>query len=333
MDIRELGEFNLIERLLNQISDRGRGVALGAGDDAAAVSPTPGMLLLATCDSQVEGRHFRSTQVTPEQVGRRLAAVNLSDIAAMGGQPRWALVSLLLPPTTEIGFLEAMYRGLSDELDRFGAQIVGGNVAASDCLSLDLTLLGEVSPSEILGRGGARPGDAVLVSGTLGASAAGRAALEAGLTAAVPATVVSAHLTPEARIAAGRATASSHLASAMIDVSDGFAQDLGHVCDVSGAGALIVSAALPIAAETRDAAAALGQDPLRWALGGGEDYELIVTAAESSATELQRVVEHAAGVRLTRVGTILQPEQGRWMEGPDGGRVPLDSAGWQHFGV
>ena len=331
MQVGELGEFGLIERLLAQLGEAGAGIALGAGDDAAAIIPTPGMLLLATCDCQVEDRHFRRDQISPEQLGRRLAAVNLSDIAAMGGLPRWALVSLCLPPATQTAFVDGLYRGLAAELGSFGAQIVGGNLAAGALLTLDLTLLGEVAPAELMGRGGARVGDAVLVTGSLGSSAAGRAALEAGLTSAAAQRSVAAHLTPQPRVPAGRAIAAGGLATAMIDVSDGFAQDLGHICDASATAAVVTAAALPITPETLAVAEALGVDPMRWALGGGEDYELILTAPERSASDLVEVVEREAGVILTRIGTIVPPGDGRWLERVDGSRVPLTAAGWEHF--
>jgi thiamine-monophosphate kinase len=192
-----------------------------------SLTPTPGTLVLATCDSQVEGRHFLRSRIAPEHLGRRLAAVNLSDIAAMGGEPRWALVSLALPPETEVEFLEALYSGLVAELRRFGAAVVGGNVTGSGELLLDLTLLGEVRPEELLRRSGARPGDAILVTGTLGESAAGRALLDAGMDISAAPGAVQRHLTPEPRVEAGRALARSRLATAAIDVSDGFSQDLG----------------------------------------------------------------------------------------------------------
>jgi thiamine-monophosphate kinase len=329
VDVSELGEFPLIERLIERLGS-GRGVVLGAGDDAAALMPTPGMLIVATCDSQVEDRHFRRDRITPEQLGRRLAAVNLSDIAAMGGDPRWALVSLALPPATPATFVESVYVGLSAELQHFGAAVVGGNVAASEMLLFDLTLLGEVRPDQMLSRGGARAGDTILVTGTLGASAAGRAALDAGLDLQRAGSVINAHLTPEPRVLAGGAIAASGLATAAIDVSDGFAQDLGHICDASSAGALVEAARLPISEDTRAVARTLGLDPIELALSGGEDYELICTADPAAAAELIARVRDATRLELTAVGRILPAGAGHWIELPNGIRAPL-AGGWQHF--
>ncbi len=329
MEAGQLGEFPLIDRLVERLSS-GRGVVLGAGDDAAALTPTPGMLLLATCDSQVEGRHFHRSRISPEQLGRRFAAVNISDIAAMGGEPRWTLVSLALPPQTEVEFVEALYSGLVTELLRFGAAVVGGNVAASETLMLDLTLLGEVAPEQMLRRGGAQPGAEILVTGTLGESAAGRAALDAGLLGPASAAAVARHLTPEPRVAAGRALGASGLASAAIDVSDGFAQDLGHICDASNVGAEVEADALPISEATRKLAGRLGLDPINLALAGGEDYELICTAAPADVARLAALVQQQAGVPLTRVGTVLAASEGRRLRLPGGVTAPL-AGGWQHF--
>jgi thiamine-monophosphate kinase len=332
MQIGQLGEFDLIERLLAQIGTGGDGLILGPGDDTAAIAPTPGMLLLATCDCQVEGQHFRLDRGSPEQIGRRLAAVNLSDIAAMGGRPRWSLISLCLPPDTDALFVEQLYRGLSNEFTRFGTHLIGGNVARSDRLILDMTLLGETLPEELLRRSGAMPGDAVLVTGSLGASAGGRAVLDSGGAASeAEQKAVAAHLVPNPRVAAGRAIASTRAAHTMIDVSDGFAQDLGHICNASACGVAIEASSIPISPETRQAAERLNAGALHWALSGGEDYELVLTAPAERVPELVRVVTAQSGLALTRVGEILRPEEGRWLI-QDGQRIPLTSEGWQHFG-
>ena len=331
MKIEALGEFGLIERIRGLAAVTDPALILGIGDDAAAIRPTPGRLLLATCDTVVEGRHFLRNRITPEQLGRRLAAVNLSDIGSMGGQPRWALVSLALPAETEVEFVEGFYRGLIAELARFGAAVAGGNLTGGAEFVLDMTLLGEVLPEQILRRDGARPGDAILVSGSLGAAAAGRAALDAGLHDPDVAPLVAAHLTPEPRVVAGQAIAQSGLARAMLDVSDGLAQDLGHLCDASRVGAIIEVARLPISKATRSIAARLGLDPLRLALSGGEDYELVLTVPTRRAAELASRIEAGAGLPLARIGRVVPDAEGRTLRWPDGRREPLAAAGWQHF--
>lgn len=331
MRIDELGEFPLIDRIVRQLGPGDDRIVLGAGDDTAAVYPTPGSLLLATCDSLVEDRHFVLGRIQPEQLGRRLAAVNLSDIAAMGGEPRWALASFLLPAASEVSFVEAVCRGLVEELARFGARVVGGNLTGGEQLALDLTLLGEVAPLAMLRRTGARPGDAILVTGDLGAAAAGRIALDRGLEGPEAAAVAVRQLTPEPRVAAGQRIAAAGSAHAMIDVSDGLAQDLGHLCDAGHVDLVVQASALPIASATRAVAAISGLDPLRLALAGGEDYELICCVAPEAAAQLISMVQHSAGVRLTRIGTVLASGESRWLEHPDGRREQLRPEGWQHF--
>lgn len=332
MRLEEIGEFGLIERIQQLLKAAGSAVILGVGDDAAAMRPSPGTLLLATCDSQVEGRHFRRSNVSAEQLGRRLAAVNLSDIAAMGGRPRWALASLTLPATLEVEFIDGLYAGLIGELARFGAVIAGGNISGGDSLVLDLTLLGEAAPERVLRRSGAQPGDAILVTGSLGASASGRAALDARLDIPGVTAAVAAHLTPQARVTEGLALAGSGRVTAMLDVSDGLARDLGHLCDASGAGAIIELSLLPVSDSTRAVASALGLDPIVLALSGGEDYELLCTAPVAATPALIQGVHDVTGLPLTRIGTITAAEEGRWLLQADGSRAPLANWGWQHFG-
>ena len=333
MRLEELGEFGLIDRIRRQVGNTGAAVVLGIGDDTAALRPNSGRLLLATCDCQVEGRHFVRDRITPEQLGRRLAAVNLSDIGSMGGEPRWALLSLVLPPSLDVAFVEECYGGLVAELGLFGAQIVGGNLAAGEQIVLDMTLLGEVAPEHMLLRNGAKAGDAVMVTGTLGASAAGRAALAAGLSDDEAAEALAAHLTPEPRVAAGQVIGRSGLATATLDISDGLARDLGHLCDASGVDVLLTVEHLPISPSTRWVAARLGLDPLRLALAGGEDYELLCAVPASAAIELAGIVRHETGLALTAIGAIRVAGSGRWLEQAGGQREHLGDWGWQHFAL
>ena len=328
--IGELGEFALIGRIRRTLGNA-PDVALGIGDDAAALRPTPGKLLLATCDIQVEGRHFIKARIGPEQLGRRAAAVNLSDIAAMGGRPTHALVSLALPADTEVEWVERLYDGLRDGFAEHGATLIGGNLSGSSTeIVIDVTLHGEVDGPAMLRRSGARPGDAVLVTGALGAARAGLLALDTGLAGESAAAAADAHLVPTARVAEGLAIAASRLATAAIDVSDGFTADLGHLCEASGAGAQIFTNRIPISPAARDVAAELGFDPLLAALRGGEDYELIVTCPSPDADALIEALRRATGTPLTAVGEITEAPGLRLVE-PNGRERPLDAAGWDHF--
>ena len=326
--VGELGEFALIDRIRRALGDA-RGVALGIGDDAAAVRPSPGKLLLATCDIQVEGRHFIKARIGPEQLGRRAAAVNLSDVAAMGGRPAYALVSLALPADTEVDWVERLYDGLRDGFAEHGAVVIGGNLSGSSAeIVIDVTLHGEVDEPAMLRRSGARPGDAVLVTGALGAARAGLLALDAGLAGESASVAARAHLLPTARVDEG--LAASGLATAAIDVSDGFAADLGHLCEASGTGARIFADRLPVSPAAHGVAADLGFDPLLAALHGGEDYELIVTCAAAHTDALIEAVRRTTGTPLIAVGEITEAPGLRLVE-PGGNERSLDSSGWDHF--
>lgn len=332
--IEELGEFGLIARIARVAGAAPAGVALGIGDDTAVLDTGGPRLLLATIDIQVEGRHFLRGRTEPYALGRRTAAINLSDIGAMGGTPRWALVSLALPGDLDVTWVEDLYRGLHDELGWFGAAVVGGNLSGGERIVIDLALLGEVERGRTLRRDGAHPGDAILVTGALGASAAGRAALDAGIAAtnedADAEAAIAAHRMPTPRVREGQAIAASGRATAMLDLSDGLASDLGHICDASGTGAVVDLALLPVSPETVRLAARLGLNPRRLAVAGGEDYELLFTAPPGAVAALRAVVETVSGVAVTEVGSMTDAADGRWLL--DGGRrMPMTAAGWDHF--
>jgi len=328
------GEFELIERFRRLLPRPPREIVIGPGDDCAAVAVEPDRLLLLTCDALVEGRHFTRGTLDAEALGRRLAAVNLSDIAAMGGEPRHAVLSLVLPPDAAEAWAEGLVRGAAAELGDFGAWLVGGNLASTaGGIVVDLTLCGAVERKRVLRRSGARVGDVLLVTGQLGASAIGQRLLATGnrtLAERYP-DAVSAHLRPRPRVREGRAIALAGGATAMIDVSDGLASDLLHLCHESGVGAEIEIAALPIASATREAARELGLSVEPLVLGGGEDYELLLTAPEAAADALGRRVRETTGTPLTRVGRITEAAAGAsWLDAA-GRRSPLTASGWDHF--
>lgn len=331
--VSALGEFPLIARLARRLKPPNPDVVVGIGDDVAVLRVGPGRHVLATCDVQVAGVHFLPERVDPYRLGRRCAAINVSDIAAMGGRPTHFLVSLGLPAETEVAFLEALYDGLSEEAARWGADVVGGNVSRAPALFIDLTLLGEAG-GQVLRRSGARPGDRVLVTGRLGASAAGLAlVLDPSLQVAGPdrERVLEAHLTPTPRLREAQAIVAAGGATAMIDVSDGLAQDLGHICDASGVGVRVWAAALPVDEATRHVAAAAGRDALEWALGGGEDYELLFTASPDAVDAIVSAVRQATGTPVAVIGEVLPASEGRRLVLPDGREAELAPRGWRHF--
>ncbi|MFQ6058852.1 MAG: thiamine-phosphate kinase [Anaerolineae bacterium] len=346
MRISDIGEFGLIDRISRALPPLGPDVVVGVGDDVAVLCPPRSprrrgeagggeRLLLATCDIQLEGAHFLRDRITPYQLGRRALAINLSDIAAMGGTPTYALISLGLPSETEVAYVDALYAGLRAEAERAGMAIVGGNMSRSpQGLVVDIFLLGEVAPGHLMLRSGARPGDAVLVTGTLGDAAAGLALLlDDALQPdeAHTARVEAAFLTPTPRLAEGQAIARTGLATAMIDLSDGLASDVGHICQRSQVGVRIWAQRLPISPATRVVAALARRDPLDWALAGGEDYELLFTAPPEAVEPLTAAVVEATGTPVTTVGEIVPPSEGRVLVQADGRTTALEAVGWDHF--
>jgi thiamine-monophosphate kinase len=331
--IQALGEFGLVARLTAGLSAR-PDVLVGVGDDCAVLDLGGEQVLLATCDALLDGEHFLRRVATSEQIGRRAMAVNLSDIASMGGCPRYALISLLLPADLPAAFMDGVYRGLRAEAEEYGAVIVGGNITGSPVFGLDITLLGQARRGQALLRSGARPGDALLVTGTLGEAAAGLHLLlhpEINAPASIAARLKAAQLTPVPRVPEGRLLATLGVVTAMLDISDGLAADLGHLCERSGVGARLDEAALPLPEAVRAAAQLAGQSALDWALFGGEDYQLLLSAPRAAVPRISETLWVATGTTVTVIGDILPPEAGLTLRARDGSIRPLPPRGWDHL--
>ena len=327
--VGKLGENALIRRLEALLPAEPRWVRVGRGLDDVAVLESARGLLLLTCDTQVEGRHFRRDWITPRALGRRAAAVNLSDIAAMGGRPMAAVVALQMPGTLPVRFYDELMRGLGEELDGHGVPIVGGNLARARHLSIDVTLLGTIAGKHVVRRSGARPGDRVLVTGAPGEAAAGLSILRGGKPRRGETTLVRRFLQPIPRVREGQSLAAGG-ATSMIDLSDGLARDLLRVCDASGVGVEIDASALPTSGALRRAARRLGVHVEEWILSGGESYELLCTAPPRAVPGLQRRLS-TLGVALTDIGGIHPARHGRWLRHGTR-RVPLRARGFDHFG-
>ncbi|CAB1129282.1 Thiamine-monophosphate kinase [Candidatus Hydrogenisulfobacillus filiaventi] len=328
--VRELGEQGLIA-MIHRLQAQPPLGTIGIGDDAAYVPAPAGGGWLVTSDMLVEGIHFRFDWTDPEQLGDRAVAVNMSDIAAMGGVPRVALTSISIPGDYDSSRVEAIYRGVARALDRYHAVLVGGDtVGGVERLVLDVTVLGEPGPAGPIARRGARPGDRLVVTGRLGAAYAGYRLLEAGHrwpgTSSWERSVLRAQLSPEARVACGQLLAP--LAHALTDVSDGLQPELQELTRFGGIGARIYADRLPVDRATRKAAARLGEDPLDWALFGGEDYELLAAVPPSRVGEAQRRVA-AEGFVLTEIGEITDQPGIRLVRGEE--EVKLDAGGFDHF--
>jgi thiamine-monophosphate kinase len=334
VEVSELGEFGLIARIARRLPPYGEDVRAAVGDDVAVLALDGESYLLATCDVQVEGVHFRKESITPYQLGRRAAAINLSDVAAKGGIPEHFLVSLALPEALEVDWVEELYEGLGEEAAGHGADIVGGNLSRTDGpVVVDVFLLGKVKAGEVVLRSGARAGDVVLVTGSLGGGVAGLALLEQGKAGLLEEweEVLERYLTPIPRVREGRVIASSGRATSMIDVSDGLSSDVAHICDESGVGVRLFADRLPLSAGVRSVAAMTGRTGWSLALEGGEEYELCCTVPPGTEEEMAARVQEETGTPLTCVGEILPAEEGRWVVLPDGSQIPLVSSGWDHF--
>jgi thiamine-monophosphate kinase len=324
-----VNEFELIARFFSR-PPRSPSVALGVGDDAALLAPSPGRQLAVSVDMLVAGRHFFA-DVEPAKLGHKSLAVNLSDMAAMGATPRWALLAGALPDG-DPAWLAAFARGFFALADAHGIDLVGGDTTRGP-LNLCVTIIGEVPAGEALTRGGAAPGDDVWVSGQLGdaalaiAALTGRTTLDAETLAACRARLE----VPTARVALGMALRG--VATAALDVSDGLTGDLGHIVSGSQVRATIELAAVPrspaLAAMLAGAQRPLAIDCL---LAGGDDYELAFTAAPDSRARVVALAA-ASGLALTRIGSVSAGEPGSVsVLDAAGQNMPIKSGGFDHFG-
>ncbi len=333
--ISDLGEFPLIDAIAQIVAVERPDVVVGIGDDVAVLADGEHELVLATVDSQVEDVHFLRQLITPRQLGRRALAINLSDIAAMGGRAQHALVSLALPSTTDVAWVKELYRGLREEGDRFQTAVVGGNMARSpERAFIDVCVLGRVHRRHLLLRSGARPGDRVLVTGSLGDAAAGlTVALEPGLSlsASQRQFLLARYLTPTPRLSEAAVIAPSGAATAMIDVSDGLSSDVAHICDRSQVGVRLWAGRLPISPAARRVAELTDRPAWRLPLGASDDYELCFTASPGEADAVIAAVQEETGTPVTAIGHVLPAQEGRWLALEDGQEVPLEASGWQHF--
>jgi thiamine-monophosphate kinase len=335
MGLAEVGEFGFIARVAERIVPHA-GVCLGIGDDCAITEQTPGTATLSTTDMLVEGIHFDLAYTDPHSLGRKSLAVNLSDIAAMGGIPRHVLLGLAIPPTLDIAFLDDFTAAFIAMADQYGVTLVGGDTcAAKDKLTIAVTLIGEQSPKQVIRRSGARPGDLVVVSGTVGDAALGLALLQNRVPGDAPQLSAAQQfccqrqLLPTPRVALGQHLAASGAATAMIDISDGLLADLGHLLESGDVGAEIDAAKVPVSAAYRELQAGLPGDPLALALTGGEDYELLFTLPQERRGDLPQL-QQLTGVPLTICGTITAAT-GLRIFAADGMPLHYRRSGYTHF--
>lgn len=324
-DLRSLGEFGLIERIRGRLPG-GPGVDVGIGDDAAAVLLDREALL--TTDMLVEKVHFDLDLGGPEEAGYKAVSSSASDIAAMGGHPRYAVISFGAPADTSLAVVDGIVDGIADAAAEFAIACVGGDTVSAPVIVISVTVAGDVGPAGPVRRSTARAGDLLCVTGGLGAAAAGLEVLrrgEASLLERFP-SLVRAYLRGRARVREGIAAAGAG-ASAMIDVSDGVAADANHLAAESRIGLVLLAGNLPLAEGVAEVAALLGMPPAMLALSGGEDYELLIAVHPHDVDFLRSAV---APTPLTVIGEFAEGNR-RDVEWPDGARAALAGQGWDHF--
>jgi thiamine-monophosphate kinase len=335
MELREIGEFGFIRRVSRGCLIRSEGVERAIGDDAAAFVVPSDDLTLVTTDLLVERVHFLRDATTPFNLGHKAMAVNLSDIAAMGGTPREAFESTAIPARCPVEYLDDLYDGMKRLAARYGVNILGGDTTGSAAdLILNVTVIGHVRRDEVLYRSGARPGDLVCVTGPVGDSRAGLHFVLKGaqeLDASMR-TLFEAHILPRPHLEEGRFLAATGAATAALDVSDGLSSDLAHIGEESRVGIRVRGDRIPISAALRDFCARFSKDPIRFALSGGEDYVLAVTVDPRRIDEVSQGFAARFGRPLYCVGEVTSSGRLELLT-PDGRLETVGPTGWDHFGA
>ncbi|NQT71604.1 MAG: thiamine-phosphate kinase [Chloroflexi bacterium] len=332
MKIADLGEFSLIEVIKQTVDESGAGIdskpdlIIGIGDDAA-VWQSNSSTQIGTTDTLVQDIHFDLNITSWHDLGWKALAVNISDIAAMGGIPSYAMISLGLPSDTEVEQVIELYKGMAQIASKLGMGIAGGDISESSLLTITATIIGNVEKDKILLRSGAIAGNLIAVTGYLGASASGLKLLQGQvkLGSEISAILSESHLRPWPRVAEGQIMAECGVKSA-IDISDGLIADLTHICQSSEVGAKVHVKDIPIHTAT---SIAFPKEATEFALTGGEDYELLFTSSNDAITEIRKYIT----TPVTIIGEIVSEKPGIvTLIGEDGKEIDFNKGGWEHFG-
>jgi len=333
LKMEDIGEFEFIRSILGDCLCSHKKLIKGIGDDCAVIGPYEGKVLLITTDLLLEDVHFILGKGPPEHIGEKAVAVNLSDIAAMGGNALHLFVSLAIPKRMNVATIHSIYHGIKAMCRNYGVNILGGDTSASpDRLMINVAVIGDVFEKEVLYRSGARAGDGIYVTGTIGDSAAGLKLIKGEISAPEPlaSTLKEVHNRPVPFLEAGRMIARSQLASAMIDLSDGLLSDLWHICETSGVGARLSHSAMPLSDELGSLAEINNFDPYDFAISGGEDYRLLITVPQKNVELFQKMFEKAVPCHIYYVGEIVE-NGGIEISRPDGTKEQLEVTGFDHF--
>ncbi len=307
----------------------------GIGDDCAVFRPKAGEDWLVTTDMLIEHVHFDSRWHSPYLLGRKSFAVNISDIAAMAGMPRFSLLAIGLPASSDAGWMEQYMEGAVSILDEFGCGLIGGDTVSSSQLTISITVLGTVRQGMAIGRDGARPGDSVYVSGPLGSAAAGLSICRNDELSVADTQqcrwreLIRRHLDPSPRVELASHLGASGLVTAMQDISDGIATDLSHICAASGVAATLAAESVPAHPELAAFCRERALEPLDFQLRGGEDYELVFTVRSGDEEQLERELARLNAGPIFRIGSI-EEGQGVHLLTPAGERLEISYQGYEH---
>ena len=346
MKLSQIGEFGLIKQIRDTFTHppnkggREEGVVVGIGDDCAAFKPREGFLIITTTDALVEHIHFKLDYIKPYQLGIKSININLSDIAAMGGIPLYALLSIAVPPSFSVEFMNEFLKGVKDAADRYKVSVIGGNISSSkNDFSIHITIIGEIEKGHMVLRKGAKAGDRIFVTGWLGDSAAGLEILKrsqmSNVKCQIDKKLIERHLIPTPRLKEGRFLSINNLATSMIDISDGLASDLKRICEESGVGANIFTENIPVSEELKTLTSSQlrtqGSEirtPLECALYGGEDYELLFTVKSEIVENLKSLWNNNM-TPITMIGEVTKGEIN--LINKSGSTIPLLREGYNHF--
>ncbi len=336
-NLNQLGEFELIKRLRSRLRTHSSRVIKGIGDDSAVFSTSPNTIQLTSTDALIESIHFDLKTISPKQLGRKAMAINISDIAAMGGTPYLVIISLGLPESTSIKFIDEFYSGLQKICNLYEIKLAGGDTVASPKhLFINVCILGEAPKNRVFYRTGAKPGDQIFITGNLGDSAMGLRILmeknKGSISTKHKNFLIKKHLEPIPRVKESKLLAKSKLKiTSMIDVSDGLAQDLGHLLTRDKLGANLYEGNLPISEALNSACLQRKHDRTTWALQGGEDYELLFTIKPEDVKKMKGLFLKADTL-VSHIGEITKSPKKITLTKKNGSKVSLKPAtGFNHF--
>jgi thiamine-monophosphate kinase len=330
--LKDIGEFKLIDIIKKRFKAQSKELVLSIGDDCAVIEKDEKSVNLISTDLLLEGVHFNPDYFTPIQLGMKSAAVNISDIAAMGAVPKFMLVSLAIPKNTSYEFVKGFYTGIKKKCSKYGVNIIGGDTSSSKSgMFISISVIGEAPRNDFLTRKGAKPGDLIYVTGTVGNSAAGLDILlnNHKISDDIKRYLINRHLKVTPRVSEGIFLRKSKSVSSMIDLSDGIGSDIKRICDESGVGAGIYLDMLPVSKYLKSFSQFLNKKVYDFALGGGEDYELLFTVKKDCEESLKAAYKKHFNKKIFKIGVITKTKGVKSID--SAGNKVIISESYNHF--